>query len=156
MCSAVIKGFRFGDIQESCFEVRKRSLVGCSALLFGRFADSQELCFQVPKRSNMIRAILEVGRSADIHEFCFQAAKCSDMACVELHGGLFYDCQELHFQVSKRSDNCSKICKWVDLLIFTKSGFRVPKVEICAVLSSNEVDLLKLRNRVFSFRNVQI
>ncbi len=30
--------------------------------------------------------------------------------------------------------------KRVDLLMFTKSGFNVPKVEICAVPSSNEVN----------------
>ena len=38
--------------------------------------------------------------------------------------------------------------------MFTKSGFRVRNV-ICAVLSSNEVDLLMLRKRVFWKRNDQ-
>ncbi len=64
--------FRFADTQESCFEVWKRSHMGCTALLFGRFADSQESRFQVLKRSNMISAILKGGRSVDIHEFCFK------------------------------------------------------------------------------------
>ena len=39
--------------------------------------------------------------------------------------------------------------------MYTKSGFNVPNVEICAVPSSNEVDLLMLWNRVFRQRNDQ-
>ena len=77
----------------------------------------------------MVSAVLDGGRSAVIHEFCFQAAKRSDIVCVD--------------------------CKGVNLLILTNSGFRVQNVEICAVLSSSEVDLLIHRNRVFRQRNDQ-
>ena len=49
-----------------------------------RFADTQESCFEASKRFNMGSAVLEGGRSADIRESCFQAAKRSDMACAEL------------------------------------------------------------------------
>ena len=40
---------RFADTQESCFEVCKRSYMGCSALLCGRYEDSQESRFQASK-----------------------------------------------------------------------------------------------------------
>ncbi len=86
MCSEVMKGLRFANTQETCFEAWKRSHKFSSALLCGRFADSQESRFQASKCSNMGSAVLEVGRSAHIHEFFFQAAKRSDMDCVELQG----------------------------------------------------------------------
>ena len=70
-----MKGIRFADTQELCFEVWKHSNMACSAQLCGRFADSQKSCFQASKRSNMSSAVLEVGPSADIQEFYFQAAK---------------------------------------------------------------------------------
>ena len=79
MCIAIIKGLRFADTLESCFEVWKRSHMGCSALLLGQFADSQESLFQASKRSNMGSAVLEDDHSVDIHEFCFKAAERSDM-----------------------------------------------------------------------------
>ena len=96
---------------------------------------------------------LEGRRSADIHEFCFQAAKRSDMDCVELRGGLFVDCKAWLIQFSELSDNCSTIMQEGNLVMFTKNGFRVPNNKICAVPSSNEVNLLKLWNRVFRERN---
>ena len=141
MSSVVIKGLRFGDSQESCFEAWKRSHMDCSAFLCGRFADSQESRFQVSKRSNMGCADLEGDCSARIHEFCFEAAKRSDMDCVELQMGFFDDFYEWHFQVH--------IAKRVDLMMFTKSGFRVRNVEICAVLSNNDVNWVMLRYRIF-------
>ncbi len=107
MVNVVMKGFRFADTLESCFESWKRSHMACSALLFGRFADSQESRFS--KRSNMSTAVLEGCRSADIHELYFQVAKRSHMYCAEMHGGLFVDCQECNFHVSKRSDNWNTI-----------------------------------------------
>ncbi len=39
---AVMKGLRFGETQESCFEAWKLSHMGGVALLCGRFADVQE------------------------------------------------------------------------------------------------------------------
>ncbi len=68
-----MKGLRFANTQQSCFEAWKRSYMGCFALLCGRFDDSQESRFQASKRSNMGSAVLQRGRSADIHGFCFQA-----------------------------------------------------------------------------------
>ena len=73
----------------------------CSEVMKGlRFANTQETCFEAWKRSHMGSAFLEGGRSAYIHEFCYQTAKRSDMDCVELQGCLFSDSQEIHFQVS--------------------------------------------------------
>ncbi len=69
MCSAFMKGLRFADTQESCFEAWKTSHIGFPALLCGRFANSQETRFQASKRSNMGSAFLEVCRSADFQEF---------------------------------------------------------------------------------------
>ena len=74
MFSAVMKGLRFVNTQESCFETWKRSYIDGKALQCGRIADSQKSRFQASKRSNMGSTVLEGGRSADIHEFCFQAA----------------------------------------------------------------------------------
>ena len=48
-----MKGLRFADTQESCFEAWKRSHMGSSALLCGRFADSEESRFEAEKRSEM-------------------------------------------------------------------------------------------------------
>ena len=94
MVNAVMKGLRFADTQESCFEAWNRSHMSCSALLCGLFADFQESRFQSTKRSNMCSAVLEYGRSAYFHEFCFQAAKRSDMDSVEVKGVQFGNCQE--------------------------------------------------------------
>ena len=69
MGNAVMKGLRFADTQELCFEAWKRSHMGCSALLFGRFAESQESRFLALKRSYTCSAVLEGGRSAFINEF---------------------------------------------------------------------------------------
>ena len=62
------------------------------------------------------------------------------------------------FSGSKRSDRSSTFLKRDDLLMFRDSVFTVRNVEIWAVLSSNEVNLLMLKNRVFcseTIRNVQ-
>ncbi len=67
MVNAVMKGLRFGDTQESCFDALKSSHMSCSALQYGRFADSQESRFQVSKSSNIISAALEGAHSGDIH-----------------------------------------------------------------------------------------
>ena len=69
-----MKGLRYADTQELCFDSWKCSHMSCTVLLCGRFADPLESRFQVSKRSNMCNAVLEVGRSADIREFSFQAA----------------------------------------------------------------------------------
>ena len=98
MCSTDMKGLRFPNTQESCFEAWKRSYKGYSALLCGRFNDSQESRFRL-RMSSMGSAALEGGRSDDIHIFCFQAEKRANMDCVEVQGGQFDDSQEWHFQV---------------------------------------------------------
>ena len=91
MCSAVIKGLRFADTQEMCFEAWKSSYNACSALLCGQFAYSQKSRFLALKRSYTGSALLEGGRSADIHEFCFHDASRADMYGVEMECGLFAD-----------------------------------------------------------------
>ncbi len=141
----------FADNRETCFEAWKRSHMCSSALLCGRFADSQESCFLALKRSNMGCPVLEGGRSANIHEFCFQAPKRSDMDCLDMltvRNGILKSPNVLIIALA--------LCKSVDLLKFTISGFTVRNDEICAVLSCNEVDLLMLRKRVFRLRIVQI
>ena len=45
----VMKGLRFGDTQESCFEAWKRSNMGCATLLCRQFADVKELGFKAKK-----------------------------------------------------------------------------------------------------------
>ena len=77
------------------------------------------------------------------------------MDSVDVQGVQFGNCQEWQFQISRRSDNCSTILQEGDLLMFKNRSFRLRNVEICAVLSRNEVDLMMLRNRVFRKRNVQ-
>ena len=72
MCSAFMKGLRFADTQELCFEAWKRSHLPCSALLCGRFADSQESRFQASESSNKGSAILQGGRSADFSNYDFK------------------------------------------------------------------------------------
>ena len=62
-----MKELRFAHTQELRFEVRKRSDMVSSALLFGRFSDSQKSRFQASKRSYMGSTVLEVCRSANIH-----------------------------------------------------------------------------------------
>ncbi len=48
-----MKGFRFGDTQESCFEAWKRSNMICAAQLCGRFAGAQQSRIQAANRSKM-------------------------------------------------------------------------------------------------------
>ena len=106
-----MKGLRFANTQESCFETSKRSHMCCAALLCGRFGDIQELRFKPEKRS--------------------------DMDSAELQGDLFPDCQEWYFQAAKVQIRAVPSCKWVDLLIRRNRVFRVRNVEIWAVLSNN-------------------
>ena len=91
MGNAVMKGLRFADTQELCFDAWKNSYIACSAILCGKFADSQKSRFLALKRSYTGCAVLEGGRSAFINEFCFQKAKLSDVDYVEVQGVLFAD-----------------------------------------------------------------
>ncbi len=86
MGNAVMKGLRFADTQELCFEAWKSSHKSCSAQLCGRFADSQESRLKASIRSNMCSAVMEGGLSANIHELGFPAAKRLVMECVEVQG----------------------------------------------------------------------
>ena len=65
---AVMKGLRFADTQESCFEVWKRSYMGFSALLCGLFADCQKWHFQAAKRSDKSSNSLQEGQFDDAWE----------------------------------------------------------------------------------------
>ncbi len=134
-----MKGLRFADTEELCFEAWKRSDIACSALLCGGFADSLESRFQASKRFYMVSAVVEVGRSADIHEFFFQAAKRSDMDCVLLQGGLFLIVKNAIFKSRKVQIIAVPCCKRLDLLLLTNWFDKVRNDETCAVLSSNEV-----------------
>ena len=84
MGNAIMKGLRFADTQELCFEAWKRSYNACSAILCGQFSYSQKSRFLSLKRSLTGSAVLEDGRPANIHEFCFPPAKLSDMDCVQV------------------------------------------------------------------------
>ncbi len=44
-----MKGLRFADTQDSCFEAWRRLHMGCSAMIYRRFADSHESRFQSRK-----------------------------------------------------------------------------------------------------------
>ncbi len=99
--------------------------------------DSQESRFQASNFSWKVVVLLIFTNSV----FNFQAAKRSDMDCVELQRGLFADCQEWHCKSRNVQIIGVPSCRRVELLMFTNSGFKVRNVEICAVQSSNEVDL---------------
>ena len=158
MGNAVMKGLRFADTQELCFEAWKRSNMACSAMLCGRFADSQKSCFQASKRSNMGSAVVVCGRSPDIRYslIVFSICKTFRYGVCRTARGCFFDSQEWQFQISKFQIIAVPSFKRVDFLMFTKSGFRVPNVEICEVLSSNEVNLLMLRNNVFRVQTLNM
>ena len=90
MSSAVMKGLRFADTQESCFEAWKSShSVVLSCYVVDLLIPSNRV-FRLRKVQILV---VEGGRSVYIHEFCFQAAKLSDMECVELQVP-FVDYQE--------------------------------------------------------------
>ena len=146
-----MKGLRFAVTEESCFEAWIRSHMGCPALLCGRFAESQGSLFQASKRSIICSAVQKGGCSADIHDFFSSYKTFGYGLCRSVRA----DCHECHFRSRIVQIIAGPYCKRVDFVMFTKSGFRVPKLEIWAVLSSNEVDLLMLRNRVFRHRNNQ-
>ena len=60
MCSEVMKGLRFADTQESCFETWERSHMCSFALLCGRFVDAQESRFQSANRSDNVNAVIKI------------------------------------------------------------------------------------------------
>ena len=72
MSNAVLKGLRFADTQESCFEAWKSSHLACSAHLCGRFVDSQKSHFQTLGRPYLGRGDPEGGRSADFPNYVFK------------------------------------------------------------------------------------
>ena len=98
-----MKGLRFANTQQSCFEAWKRSYMGCFALLCGRFDDSQESRFQATKRSNMGSAVLQGGRSADFPNYVFKLQNfliCTVSKCK----CVFLLIVRMAFSRSKRSD----------------------------------------------------
>ena len=129
MCRTVMKGLRFPNTQESCFEAWKRSYVGCSILLCVRFDDSQESRLQASKRSNMGSADMQGGRSADIHEFCFQGVNIQ-IWTVSICKRVSLLIVRMAFSASKRSDKSSTFLKRHDLLMLRYSVFTLRKVEI--------------------------
>ena len=109
MCSTVMKGLRFPNTQESCFEAWKHSYMGCSALLCVRFDDYQESHFQATKRSNIGSAVQLGCRSADFPNYVFKLQNVQIWTVTDCKRGLFADCQEWHFQAANRSDKSSTI-----------------------------------------------
>ena len=107
------------------------------------------LLIQSYKRSYTGSAVLEGGRSADIHELFFKLQKVQ-IWNLSICKGVYS-----HFQVSKSSDNCSNIRQEFGFTDASYRVLRVQNVEIFAVLSSNEVDFLMLKNYVFIHRNDQ-
>ena len=153
MCSAVMKGLRFADTQESCFEAWKRSHIVCSALLCGRFDYSQESRFQASKRSNMCSAVGLGGRSAEFPN-SVSSSNTFRYGLWRSARGLFDDSQNGIFRF-ERMDKSITILKRDDLLMLRKRVFTVRNVDLWAVLSSKEVNLLMLKKSVFWQRNEQ-
>ena len=143
-----MKGLRFANTQESCFETWKRSYMGCSTLLCCRFDVSQESCFHASKRSNMGSAVLHGVRSADFPNYVFKLQNVQIWTASKCKGDYLLVVRT-EFSGSKLSDKSSNILKRNDLLMLRNSVFTVRNVENWAVLSSNDVDLLMLTNRVF-------
>ena len=83
-------------------------------------------------------AVVDVVRSVDFPNYVFKLQNVQ-INCVDVLVGLFAD--RMAFSRSKLSDKNSIFLKRDDLLMLRYSVFTVRNVEICAVLSSKEVDL---------------
>ncbi len=129
MCSTVIRGLCFANTQESCFESYKRSYMSCSALLCVRFDDSQESRFQATKRSNMGSAVLLGGRSADFTNYVFKLQN-FQIWTVSKCKRVYMLIVRMAFSGSKRSDKRSTFLKRHDLLMLRYRVFTVRNVEI--------------------------
>ena len=99
-----MKGLRFADTQESCFEARKRSHMGCATLLCGRFVDVQELRFKSENLSDMCCDKLQGCPFANCQKWYFQASKCSNMGSAVVLGGRSNGVLESCFETAKLSD----------------------------------------------------
>ena len=109
MCIAVMKGLRFANTKEWCFETWKLSHMGCAALLCGRFAVVQELRFEHEKRS--------------------------DMGCVELLGCLFENFSNGIFRLRNFEIRAVPSCRMVDLLMLMNRVVRQRNIQILVVPS---------------------
>ena len=94
MVPTVMKGLRFADTQESCFESWKRSYMGFAALLCGLFADAQELSIQAANRSKMGSVVLKF---ADAQKSLIQVAKRSNVGCTVMKGLRFAEYSGIAF-----------------------------------------------------------
>ncbi len=127
MCSTVMRGLRYANTQESCFEAWKSSYMNCSALQCVRFDDYQESRFQVTKRSNMGSAVLLGGRSADFPNYVFKLQNvlfCNVSNCKRVYLMIV----RMAFSGSKRSVKSSTFRKRDDLLMLRYSVLTVRNV----------------------------
>ncbi len=123
--------------------------MGCSALLCVRFDYYLDSHFQDTKRSNMGSAVQLGGGSADFPNYVFKLQNVQ-IWTVSKCKRVYLLIVRMAFSVSKRSDKSSTFMKRDDLLLLTYSVFTMRNVEISAVLSSNEVDLLM--HKIFFLR----
>ena len=152
MCSAIMKRLRFAYTQESCFDAWKRSHMGCYVVdllipknrVF-RLRNVQIWVVLFWKKVVLLIFSNFVSKLQNV-QIC-SMSKCNGVYLLIVINGIL---------AAKRSDKSSTILQECRFARFRNSVFPVRNVEIWAVLSSNNVDLLKLRNRVFSLRNVQI
>ena len=136
-----MKELWFPYTQESCFDAWKRSHMGCSSLLCGRFADSQESRFQALKRSNLGSAVLQGGRLLIFINSVFMlqiVLICNVSKCY----GVYLLIVINGILAAKFRARAVLYFKKIDLLMLRNSVFTVRNVEIWAVLSSNEVAMI--------------
>ena len=103
--------------------------MSCSALLCVRFVDSQESRFQATKRSNMGSAVLIGGRSADFTNYVFKLQNVQ-IWTVSKCKRVYLLIVRMAFSVSKRSDKSNTFLKRDDLLMLRYRVFTVRNVEI--------------------------
>ncbi len=103
--------------------------MGCSALICGRFDDSQESLFQASKRSNMGSAVLQGGRSADFPNYVLKLHNIQILTMFKFKG-VYLLIVRMAFSCSKHSDKSSTFLKRDDLLMLRYRVFTVRNVEI--------------------------
>ena len=154
MCSAVMKVLRFADTQESCFEARKRSHMGCPALLYVDLLNLRNCVFRL--RNDQLW-LLRSWKVVVLLIFTKSVFKLQNVQVWTVS-----NCKGVYLLIVRHCIFRSRIFQ-----IFvnhpTRDSFswssrnvvRVRNVEICAVLSSNEVDLLMLKKRVFGRETIR-
>ena len=101
-------------------------------------------------------ATLLCGRFSDVQELRFKPEKHSDISCAELQGVYLRTVRNGILRLRNVEIWAVLSSNEVDLLILRNRVFRMLNFEKCELPSRKEVDFLMLRNRVFSLRNVQL